>query len=210
MSSQGTARFGGALCWGPAESARSGRPRWGKAGRGPPFSSPRRRGTHVERVILKGASDEHEDGKLQQRHDGRQGHHQAKELPEVLRGETGERDEGLPASLRDPPSKSRPGLPGCAFVRPLLPPAPVPGLPSPAHTHTARRCSLHLRPDYQTAEHREGTVLGPGTRAGTRTQAVPRGRGSGRGVSVTRKRHTQKQVTICQAMGTPSEETGLV
>lgn len=130
MSSQGTARFGGALCWGPAESARSGRPRWGKAGRGPPFSSPRR-GTHVERVILKGASDEHEDGKLQQRHDGRQGHHQAKELPEVLRGETGERDEGLPASLGDPPSKFRPGLPGCAFVRPLLPPALSQACPPP-------------------------------------------------------------------------------
>lgn len=93
-----------------------------------------------------------------------------KSFPKCSEGKLG-RDKGVPVSFRVPPPSR--GLASVGLCQPLAPDSPVLGLPSPTHPHEAfPPCRGSA---FQTTEHREGIVPGPGKPAGTQTQAVPQG-----------------------------------
>lgn len=81
-----------------------------------------------------------------------------KSFPKCSEGNLG-RDKAVPASSGTlPPSRGLASLGESLSVAPVYP-CPRPALTSPAPTHTPTQpLSLHLCGDYQTTEHREGTV----------------------------------------------------
>lgn len=118
-------------------------------------------GTHIHGDVLGG---EFEQGKLQQRHDGRQSHHQPKQLPKVLRGKARGRKTEVSVSFTALCRQAGAGylrvfVSQLPYLRPALH-SPTQALPTPTllrHSHrktqaleralgkqTGPRPSLHL------------------------------------------------------------------